>query len=589
MMESLNPIALVSLDLRGRVLVWSDGAAQLFGWSAGEVLRVPFPGLANIQSIVDRQLHTPADAEIEVVSARRDGRTLQTIWHGTAVRDSLGVASGVLEVIEDQSVRRALAEAARSEGRFRQLLDAAPDAILEVDSDGRIVLMNQAAERSFGYAREELLTQPIEVLVPSAMRGRHAGHRHGYQHAPEVRPMGTGLELEAQRKDGSRFPVEISLSPVQYDGEKRITAIVRDVSDRRRTEDRLREIQDRHAREWSAANSQLEARNLEIERANRLKSEFLASMSHELRTPLHTIIGFSELLGEGLDGELNATQRRFVEHIHRDSLHLLELINDILDLSKIEAGRLELRVAVFALEGALQEVLATIRPQAAAKSQRLRVSAAEGIHLDADRVRFKEILYNLLSNAVKFTDEGGAIGIAVLPMGDFAQISVQDTGVGIAADHQDVVFDAFQQVGSTTKGVREGTGLGLAITRRLVEQHGGRLSLESKVGEGSCFSFGIPLDPAQRTPRDRPLVLLIHSDRPVLDASSLALSDAGYLVAVASLTRDGGEIAMRLRPDFIAIDPSLDGFPEQLDKEIQVLDLSADSAELLEKLRALQP
>jgi signal transduction histidine kinase len=217
-------------------------------------------------------------------------------------------------------------------------------------------------------------------------------------------------------------------------------------------------------------------------------------MSHELRTPLHTIIGFSELLVEGLEGELNATQRRFVEHIHRDSLHLLELINDILDLSKIEAGRLELRCAAFPLEDALQEVLATVRPQAAAKSQRLRVTVPEPLILDADRVRFKEILYNLLSNAVKFTGEGGTISVAVARDSRFARVVVEDTGIGIAEEQQDVVFDAFRQVGSTTKGIREGTGLGLAITRRLVDQHGGRLWLESELGRGSCFTFTLPLD-----------------------------------------------------------------------------------------------
>lgn len=494
------------------------------------------------------------------------------------------VDSRELEVREDQAKRRALAEAAHSERRFRQLLDAAPDAILEVDSEGRIVLMNQAAERAFGYARAELLTQPIEVLVPAALRSRHADHRHGYESEPSVRPMGMGKELEAQRKDGSRFPVEISLSPVQYEGERRVTAIVRDVSERRQTEERLREIQDRHTREWAAANAQLEARNHEIERANRLKSEFLASMSHELRTPLHTIIGFAELLGEGLDGELNATQRRFVEHIHRDSLHLLELINDILDLSKIEAGRLELHCQVFALEGALQEVLATVRPQAAAKSQRVRVSAPEGVHLDADRVRFKEILYNLLSNAVKFTGEGGAISISVQRAGDFARILVEDTGIGIAEEQQTAVFDVFHQVGATTKGVREGTGLGLSITRQLVEQHGGRLWLKSKMGEGSCFGFGIPLDPAERTARERPLVLLVHGDRPVLDEYAQVLAEAGYDIAVASTSRDGCQIAAQLHPDFLACDASMKELPERFGQEIPTWELSADPGLLLRQL-----
>ena len=440
-----------------------------------------------------------------------------------------------------------------SERRFRQLLDAAPDAILEVDQQGNIVLMNRAAERSFGYRREELLGQSVEVLVPQAARAAHVRLRQGYQHAPDVRPMGQGRELEAQRKDGSRFPVEISLSPLLWDGERRVTAIIRDVSERQRTQDRLRAIQDQYSLELASTNAQLEARNQEIERANRMKSEFLASMSHELRTPLHTIIGFSELLGEGLEGELNATQRRFVEHIHRDSLHLLELINDILDLSKIEAGRLELRCATVPLEGALQEVLATIRPQAAAKSQRLRVDVAEGLNLDADRVRFKEILYNLLSNAVKFTGEGGAIRISVAAEGEFAVIAVEDTGIGIAAGQQNAVFDAFHQVGSTTKGIREGTGLGLAITRHLVEQHGGRLLLESELGQGSCFRFTIPLEPGQRAVRIRPMALVVHEAHSALDEVAAQLTRGGYQVAVASQVRDAFALAERLRPDFILL------------------------------------
>lgn len=446
---------------------------------------------------------------------------------------------------------------ALSDQRFRQLLDAAPDAILEVDSAGHIVLLNQAAEHLFGYPRAELLGQPVEILVPHSVRAHHVPLRQGYQAAPAVRPMGSGRELEAQRKDGSRFRVEISLSPVQFGDRQHFTAIIRDVSERRRAEDSLREIQERHARELANTNAQLESRNIEIERANRLKSEFLASMSHELRTPLHTIIGFSELLGEGLEGELNPTQRRFVEHIHRDSLHLLELINDILDLSKIEAGRLDLRCAEMPLEGALQEVLATIRPQAAAKSQRLRVSAVDDLILEADRVRVKEILYNLLSNAVKFTGEGGAISVTVEPAGEFAAVAVEDSGIGIAREQQAAVFDAFHQVGSTTKGVREGTGLGLAITRHLVEQHGGRLSLQSEPGRGSCFRFTLPLIPAQRAPRERALVVVACEDRSPLEALAQRLVDSGYQVALSSQARDVLSLAARLRPNYVLLGPRL--------------------------------
>jgi CheY-like chemotaxis protein/PAS domain-containing protein len=218
--------------------------------------------------------------------------------------------------------------------------------------------------------------------------------------------MGTGLDLRVQRKDGSRTPVEISLSPFVYDSEMRVTAVVRDVTERKRAELRLRELHERFTAELTAKNKELELRNSEIESANRLKTEFVASMSHELRTPLHAIIGFAELLAEEIEGPLSDKQKRFVDHFHRDSLHLLELINDILDLSRIEAGRLGLKPESFAMIPAIEEVLATIRPQAVAKSLHLAGPSAPKLALRADRVRFQEVLYNLLGNAVKIYARG---------------------------------------------------------------------------------------------------------------------------------------------------------------------------------------
>jgi signal transduction histidine kinase len=240
-------------------------------------------------------------------------------------------------------------------------------------------------------------------------------------------------------------------------------------------------------------NRELELRNLEIERANRLKSEFLASMSHELRTPLHTVIGFSELLGEEIEGPLNEKQKRFIGHIHQDSLHLLELINDILDLSKIEAGRLELRREPFDVTAAIEEVLGSIRTQGHAKSIQITTNVAVSTALDADRVRFKQVLYNLLSNAVKFTPEGGKVHVEANEADHFLRVAVTDTGIGIEKEQHASVFNKFYQVGATTKGVKEGTGLGLAITKHLVEQHGGQITLASEPGHGSCFTFTMPL------------------------------------------------------------------------------------------------
>lgn len=380
-----------------------------------------------------------------------------------------------------------------AETRFRKLLEAAPDAILEVDGKGRIVLTNNAAEKMFGYTRDELLQLDVDALVPSGMRGPHHQHRDSYTAHPQTRPMGTGLELHAQRKDGSLFPVEISLSPNRVENELRVIAVVRDISPRKEIEGRLKAIQERYTSELAAKNQQLEARNRDVEKANRLKSEFLASMSHELRTPLHTIIGFSELLSEELEGPLTPKQKRFIGHILQDSRHLLELINEILDLSKIESGRLELQIGTFEFPGCLGEVFGGIQPQAAAKQIRLENRNTFTESLCADRLRVKEILYNLLSNAVKFTPEGGLIWVESAVQDQFLRVTVGDTGIGIVPEEQELVFEKFYQVGSTTKGTREGTGLGLPITRKLVELHGGRLSLRSKPGEGTQFTFTLPL------------------------------------------------------------------------------------------------
>jgi PAS domain S-box-containing protein len=380
-------------------------------------------------------------------------------------------------------------------GHLRHLLEAAPDAILETDSSGNIVLVNAATERLFGYSRQELCGMNVDILVPIESRERHAHHRASYSAHPHPRPMGTGPLLEGQRKDGTRFPVEISLSPFESDEGFRTGAIIRDVSDRIRAEEQMRALQARYIEELTDANRQLERRNREAETANQLKSEFLASMSHELRTPLHTIIGFAELLSEGLAGPLDEKQLRFVNYILKDGRHLLDLINDILDLSKVEAGRVELNREEFDWTEALRDVHATIQPQAIAKQVALESPEVPARRICADRVRFKAILYNLLSNAVKFTPSGGRVSVHASAGDRELTISVRDTGIGIPAEHQTRIFDKFFQTGTTTKGVREGTGLGLAITKHLVEMHGGRIGVVSNPGEGSIFTFFIPVEP----------------------------------------------------------------------------------------------
>jgi len=491
------PVGVLAVAPSGIVESWNLAAERILGWSGTEVMGGPLP--------LDLPLSI-TDGEMDLERRRKDGQAVALQVRTMPWRDAVGSEVGRLILVSDVTARKAAESAIqdlrdeelrarsreREHMRFRTLLEAAPDAIIEVDRQGRIVVLNKVTEQLFGYQREELLGQLVEILIPDNVRAAHHKHRDGYWAHASRRPMGTGLKLEGQRKDGSRFPVEISLSPVQFEDGFRVSAIIRDVSERHHVEEKLRAIQFAYTAELAAKNQELEIRNEEVERANRLKSEFLSGMSHELRTPLHTIIGFAELLEEQTEGSLNEKQQRFIRHIHRDSQHLLALINDVLDLSKIESGRLELQKSVFPLAEALEETISSLRPRAQAKLIQIEIDVRGAINLYADRLRFKQILYNLLSNAVKFTKERGRVWVRASASDSEVEVCIGDTGIGIAASEHESVFDKFYQVGQRQAGGHEGTGLGLAITRHLVEQHGGSVRLESEVGEGSRFTFMIP-------------------------------------------------------------------------------------------------
>jgi len=450
--------------------------------------------------------------------------------------------------------------------RFRDLLEAAPYAIFEVDRDGAIVLLNAAAEAMFGYPREELLGQLIEILVPESLRPRHNEHRDRYAEHPTTRPMGIGLELFGRRKDGAEFPVEISLSPIRSADGPRAMAIVRDITDRKEAQARIDAVHLRFAAELAETNQRLEVQNRELDQANRLKSEFLASMSHELRTPLHTIIGFADLLTEELKGPLNADQKRFAMHIQRDSRHLLELINDILDLSRIEAGRLDLHPEVINAGDAILETIGSLGPLANNKNIRIVEDIDRSVQITADPVRFKEIISNLVNNAIKFTPEGGRITVECHQGSDQAIFAVADTGIGIPAAEHEAIFDKFYQLGSTTRGVREGTGLGLAITKSLVEMHGGTISVQSAPGEGSRFEFLLPYAAPEIAPKEMPgaakadsrPILFLAGDGDSRGRISRFLETRGYSLIHASGLSQAAQSARESQPAAILLD--LTGF-----------------------------
>ncbi len=376
----------------------------------------------------------------------------------------------------------------RESQRAQLVMESVPNGILVINPVGLITLANTPATKLFGYERAELVGQPVEMLLPPVRRLSGSEKLNGLFFNAFARAVATDRDLFAVRRDGTEFPVEIALNPIDIDGESSMLCSVVDITERKVAEKRAL-----HAAQMKSEFLALESRSLEIERADRLKSEFLANMSHELRTPLHTMIGFSDLLGEELKGPLNAEQKRFVQHIQRDAQHLLVLINEILDLSKIEAGKLVLVRETLDLSALLEAALSSICPRCAAKSIRIETHVQAALSVDGDRLRATQILYNLLSNAVKFTPEGGCIRIEAIHADGFAEISVHDTGIGIPQHEHNLIFDKFHQVVATAGQIREGTGLGLPITRQLVQAHGGRIWLESEPGKGSRFTFTMPL------------------------------------------------------------------------------------------------
>ena len=490
--------AIIGKSLDGIITSWNVGALRIFGYSADEVIGKPITilmpqSLWHEETEILKRLQSGERVDhFETTRVRKDGSTIAVSLTISPIRDAAGAITGISKIARDVTEhKKLLAREAASrvemlaERKFRELIENAPDAILQVDSMGLIVLANRTAELVFGYSRDELIGMSVDALVPETARSRHPAHRKGFEAAGQSRPMGMGLDLHAVRKDGAEFPVEISLSPNRTENGVSITAVIRDVTERKRTEQQLHFFQQGYTEE-------LEARHREAERLNRLKSEFIASVSHELRTPLHTIIGFAELLGEEGVGSLNEKQRRFIHHIQTDSEHLLGLINDVLDLSRFEAGGLVVRTETLSLQTAITEAVNAIRPQASGKQVVVREDRIPNASVVADPLRMRQILYNLLSNGVKFTDPGGEVVVTAAEDEDFVQITVADTGLGISSEECGRIFDKFYQVGYTTMGVRQGTGLGLTICKQLVEIQSGRIWVESEPRKGSRFHFTLP-------------------------------------------------------------------------------------------------
>jgi PAS domain S-box-containing protein len=466
-----------------------------------------------------------------------------------------------------ENLNRALAAQAAGEARLRAIMDTAADGIITLTEGRTILSCNRAAERLFGYGPDELAGRDVAALLAGSEADGKAGDI--------VHCLGNGgaegftnpHEVQARRKDGGTFPAEMAVEKVNTGEARLYTVSFHDLTNRKRVEDALCRARDA------------------AEDANRTKSQFLASMSHELRTPLAAVIGYAEILLEEARG---ADQGEFLpdlQQIHIQSKHLLSLINDLLDMSKIEAGKVQLFLETFDLAGVVRDVVTTVQPLLERNGNALDVQApADMGTMHTDVTRLRQCLLNLLSNASKFTDKGTvtlAVSREARPDGDWVTFRVTDTGIGMTPEQLGRLFQPFSQAEASTTRKYGGTGLGLAITRRLCQLMGGDITVESTPGRGSTFTIRLPADARPRPAAARPApateapagpaparpaeqtVLVVDDDPAARDMLTRYLAREGYHVVTAADGQEALRLVKQVRPRAVTLDvmmPGMDGW-----------------------------
>ncbi len=494
LVELANSIIL-RWNAEGRVTFLNEFGQRFFGYSADEIIGrhvldtiVPptESGGRDLRRVIEEICAAPADFEQNInENMRRNGERVWIAWTNRIVRNSQGQVFEFLSIGTDITERKRAEEKVReSEARYRTLFEYAPDGIVIANPESYYVDANTSICRMLGYSREEIIglhasdivaETAIQHIGPAlhAINGKSDHHR----------------EWQFRRKDGSVFPAEV-IATLMPDGN--LLGMIRDITERKEAES---EREKRH----------------QAEAADRIKSAFLATMSHELRTPLNSIIGFTGIILQGLAGPLNPEQSKQLDMVRTSARHLLALVNDVLDISKIEAGQLEVACEPFDMKRSITKVIATITSMAEKKGLTVRVLIAPELgEAVSDERRFEQILLNLLSNAIKFTDQG-EIALTADLIDDFkpsgatsgqaaVRLRVSDRGIGIKPDDLANLFQPFRQIDCGLSRNRDGTGLGLAICRRLADLMGGTISAESTWEKGSTFSVILPLRGCLRSP-----------------------------------------------------------------------------------------
>jgi len=568
------------LSTSGTAESFNDAFARMAGYGPGQG---PLPPLAKLiapeymDQFRERLAARVAGVgdvviqEWEIIA--RDGRRIpvESISRSELIDGQQHSVAIVLDITSRKKAERALAG---SQARLQAIIDTSLTAIVTMDNQGVITDWNPQAEATFGWPRREIVGKVLaDTIIPPQYRGAHRAGLARYLASGEGPVLGNVLELTGLGKDGREFPIELAISLASAPGgEPLFVGFVRDITTRKESEVAIRDL------------------NTELQIATQHKSEFLANMSHELRTPLNAILGFSELMLDDTSDRYDAkTRQKFLAQINSSGKHLLSLINDILDLSKVEAGQMTLNLETVSIVDVVREVLSIIEPLATKKRIRISADVAGAGQLDADAGKLKQMLLNLVSNAVKFTPEVGLVTIEVQRLQNAIEISVADTGIGIAESDLGRLFKEFLQLETGAGRHQEGTGLGLALTKRLAELHGGDIGVVSEPGKGSTFTIRLPLRPADAALRApipapatsgdaRPLVLVVEDNHQAAELLVRQLDGGGFRAEVALSGTEALAKAREIRPIAITLDillPGIDGWDvlEQLKRDEATRDI----------------
>lgn len=458
-------LAFLTTDIHGLLTSWNPGAERLFGFSAKEAIGrdieslVP-PARQDEVELIRKKFRTGQRVErFSTIRVGKDGRPVHVVFDIAPIKTSGEEPSGFSAVVRDVTEQRL------GEELLGLAVEACPSGMMMVDRGGYIIMVNSEIERLFRYPREELLGQSVELLVPKESSAIHAKLRSNFNKRPQNRRMGKNRELVGLRKDGIEFPVEIELNTIQYREGLLTLAVVLDISARKRTE--------------------------------RLKDEFVSTVSHELRTPLTSITASLALLTAGKAGELPPPALRLVAIAHNNGQRLVRLVNDILDMEKIELGKLAFNFQPVSARDVAKDVIESSRHYAEEVGVKVRLDSASmagDVWVDSDRLA--QVVTNLLSNAIKFSPAGEDVIVAVGERDDMVRITVRDHGPGISEEFKPRVFEKFAQADGSDTRQKGGTGLGLNIVKQIVTRMGGEVGFDSELGRGALFFVELPREAA---------------------------------------------------------------------------------------------